>query len=143
VTQRSSGGADDQLALSAAEIALMWILHHATLPLTPRQSLVRDVVEFFPVALNALSRTERLRGARQSDLRLIYFKGLMVAQTHAKQEMIDAIRRADRELDEAITISDEPSDAAVQRLDATSNPADQDTLAQIADALGRPPGSAR
>ncbi|WP_322513871.1 hypothetical protein SR870_12395 [Rhodopseudomonas palustris] len=139
--QRSAGGPDDQLALSAAEIALMWILHHATLPLTPQRSLVRDIVEFFPVALKAISRTESLRGARQSDLRLIYFKGLIVAQTHAKQEMIDAIRRADRELDEAMTISAAPPDAAVRRLDAQSHPADQDTLAQIADALGRPPGS--
>ncbi|WP_453998741.1 hypothetical protein [Afipia felis] len=105
----------------------------------PQQPLARTIAEFYPAALSAISRAERLRDAKKSDLRLIYFKGLMVAQTHPKPQMIDAIRDADRALDRAGT-SKEPFEAAPQPIPEPPS-AEQDTLAHIADALGRPPES--
>jgi hypothetical protein len=129
-------GLNDQLDLSIAEIAVMWILHHGTLARAPTRSLTRDIVEFYPAALDAMLRAEALRGARQPDLRLIYFKGLIVALTHSKPQMIDAIRRADRELDRGTT-STERSDASVRPSAANRLLEDQDTLAHIEVALGR------
>jgi hypothetical protein len=127
---------DELLSLSVTEIAVMWILHQRALPPSPQQPLARAIVEFHPVALSTISRAESLRGAKPSDLRLIYFKGLMVAQTHPKSQMIDAIRDADRALDRAET-SNEPFEAAAPRPVPEPPSTDQDTLAHIADALGR------
>lgn len=131
---------DDLLTLSVTEIAVMWILHQRTLRPMPQQPLARTIAEFYPSALSAISRAERLRDAKKSDLRLIYFKGLMVAQTHPKPQMIDAIRDADHVLDRADT-SKEPFEAAAPQPNPEPPSTDQDTLAHIADALGRSPES--
>lgn len=118
----------DRLTLSFNEIAVIWILHHGTSS-RAQQSLDEQIVDFYPAALKAMSREERLRGAKQSDLRLIYFKGLIMAKTHSTRSMIDAIRRAEQVL---------------ARASATGGPAevapseDQDTLSQIAEALDQP-----
>lgn len=130
------GGLNDQLDLSITEIAVMWILHHGTLPRGPLRSLTRDIVDFYPAARDAILRAEMLRGARQSDLRLIYFKGLIVALTHSKPQMIDAIRRADRALERGTMTSTERSDASVGQSAASQPLEDQDALAHIAVALG-------
>jgi hypothetical protein len=140
VAQSRRGGLNDQLDLSITEIAVMWILHHGNLPHRPLRSLTRDIVDFYPAALDTILRAEALRGARPSDLRLIYFKGLIVALTHPKLQMIDAIRHADRVLDRGTRLAG-PSDASARRLAASQPSEDQDTLAHIADALGSPPGS--
>jgi len=127
------------LNLSVTEVAVMWILHQGTLLPMSERSLARTIVEFYPVALSAMSRTESLRGARTSDLRLIYFKGLIVAQTHSRQQMVDAIRRADCELDGASTMNETLNAAAQSHIPKLLS-ADIDMLAHIADALGRSSG---
>ena len=140
---RQSGSSllKDQLDLSITEIAVVWILHYGMLPYSPLRSLTRDIVDFYPAALSTILRVEALRNAKQSELRLIYFKGLIVSLTHPRSEMVEAVRRADRSL-EAGPLSAERSDPS-QRQSTTSLPSDdQDTLAHIADALGSLPGSA-
>lgn len=138
--QARRGGPTYQLDLSITEIAVMWILHYWTVPRRPLRSLTQDIVEFYPVALDAILRADAMRGARQSDLRLIYFKGLIVAQTHPKPEMIDAIRRADREWTRDELPSEQP-EAFARRSAESQPPEDQDTLAHVADALGHSPKS--
>jgi hypothetical protein len=141
LSQARRGGLGDELDLSITEIAVMWILHHGSLPRRPQRSLTRDIVEFYPAALATILRAEALRGAKQSALRLIYFKGLIVALTHPRPEMIDAIRRADLALERGATSAGR-SDPAVRRSAAIQPSEDQDTLAHIADALERSSGSA-
>ncbi|RYH68024.1 MAG: hypothetical protein EON54_03120 [Alcaligenaceae bacterium] len=116
----------------------MWILHQQTLSPPQERPLPRDIAEFYPVALNTISRATGLRGAKQRDLRLLYFKGLIVAHTHPKQQMVDAIKHADNLLDQAT----EPGTELVvhsSRSDLVSG--DQDTLEHIAGALSGPAGS--
>ncbi|WP_182915178.1 hypothetical protein [Rhodopseudomonas palustris] len=120
----------DQLTLSFNEIAVIWILHHGTSS-SAQRPLDQQIVDFYPAALKVMSREQRLRGARQSDLRLIYFKGLIMAKTHPARSMIDAIRRAEQILARASASSGRGEAAP---------PGDQDTLSQIADALGQPSG---
>jgi hypothetical protein len=133
--QRSPRGLDDQLNLSVTEIAVIWILHRGTSSSTAHRSLTRDIVEFYPSALKVIARAEGLRGVNQSDLRLIYFKGLIEAKTHPRQRMIEAIRRADRLLDRA-TAPSVPSEVAMRRPNEGPPSGDRDTLVHIADALG-------
>lgn len=128
---------EDLLNLSVTEVAVMWMLHKRTLSPMSAHSLARTIVEFYPVALNAISRAESLSDAMPSDLRLIYFKGLIVAQTHPRWQMVNAIRHADRALDSTKT-SNEPTGVAALQSFPEQLLADQDALAHIADALGRP-----
>lgn len=139
--QPGSSFLKDQLDLSITEIAVMWILHYRMLSRSPLRSLTRDIVDFYPAALSTILRVEALRNAKQSELRLIYFKGLIVSLTHPKSEMVEAVRRADRSL-EADAVSSERSEPS-QRQSTTSPPSDdQDTLTHIAEALGSFPESA-
>lgn len=135
-TQPSSRKMEDLLNLSVTEVAVMWILHQRTLSPMSAHSLARTIVEFYPVALNTISRAESLSDAMPADLRLIYFKGLIVAQTHPRWQMVNAIRHADRALDPAKT-SNEPMGMAALQSVPEPHLADQDTLAHIADALSR------
>jgi len=135
-----SSSINELLNLSVTEIAIMWLLHQRTLLPRSQQLLASAIVEFYPVALSAISRAGSLRDAKQSDLRLIYFKGLIVAQTHPRSQMIDAIREADHALDHAKT-SNEPLEPAAPQPTPEPPVTDQDTLAHIADALERPPES--
>jgi hypothetical protein len=125
-----------ELDLSVTEIAVMWILHHAFAPQPPPQALVQSIIEFYPVALTAIRRTDVMREVRQSDLSLIFFKALIVARTHPKLEMINAIRRADSILEQG-TVSHARSSEAGQLSNAVLTE-DSDTLAHIAVALGHP-----
>ncbi len=135
-TQPFSRKMEDLLDLSITEVAVMWILHQRTLSPMSAHSLARTIVEFYPVALNTISRAEGLSDAMPSDLRLIYFKGLIVARTHPRWQMVNAIRHAERALESTKT-SNEPTGVAA--LQSVPEPllADRDTLAHIADALGR------
>jgi hypothetical protein len=140
VPQSRRGSLADQLELSITEIAVMWILHHGVVTQRPLRSLTRDILEFYPAAMDAILRVEGLRDARQSNLRLIYFKGLIVAQTHPETQMIDAIQRANLALEHGGAPAELPSVAAPPS--AESLPAEeQTTLAHIADALGLAPRS--
>ncbi len=127
-----------QLDLSVAEVAVMWILHQRTLSLMSQRTLPRNIVEFYPVALSAMSRGAGLRGAKQADLRRVYFKGLIVAHTHPRQQIVEAIRGADRLLDDT-----KASGTEVVVASPVSDPIseDHDTLTHIADALGSPSGA--
>lgn len=134
-------GADNfqgQLDLSVAEVAVMWILHQRTLSSMSQRTLPRHIAEFYPVALSAMSRGAGLRGAKQADLRLVYFKGLIVAHTHPRQQIVEAIRGADHLLDHTNAPGTE-----VVVTSPLSDPGsgDYDTLAHIADALGSSPGA--
>lgn len=128
-------GPTDQLNLSVTEIAVMWILHHGFVQRPPLRSLTQGILEFYPVALDTILRTEPMLGARQSDLRLIYFKGLIVARTHPTPVMIDAIRHADRALAGGELPSEQP-EVLVRPSAEDETAEDQGTLAHVADALG-------
>jgi hypothetical protein len=135
VPQASRGVLPHQLDLSVTQIAVMWILHRGIVSLRPLRSLTEDIVAFYPIALDAILQTETMREARKSDLRLIYFKGLIVAHTHPKSQMIEAIRRADGVLERA-GLSSEGQELSALRVAGNPSFEDQKTLNHIADALG-------
>lgn len=129
-------GLSAELDLSVTEIAVMWILHHAVARQQPSRPLVQSIIDFYPIALAAIRRTDVMRGVRQSDLRLIFFKALITAQTHPKLEMINAIRRADSILEHDAVA---PARLAESRHSSAEGlTEDSDTLAHIAVALGHP-----
>lgn len=121
----------DQLDLSVAEVAVIWILHCATQSQRPRRSLSNEIIAFYPVARDVIMCADALRRARPSELHLIYFKGLIVADTHPRALMIDAIRDADHEL------SGGAHEISQASHDDRGMAEDGDALAHIADALGR------
>ena len=125
---------DDRLNLSVTEVAVMWILHIGTLPKAPR-SLTLDIVEFYPVARNVISCADVVRDATGFDVRLIYFKGLIVARTHPTPQIVEAIRLVDRALGAGEPLVD-GLDASAKQSAAEEPFEDQRALAHIADALG-------
>jgi len=125
-----------ELDISVAEIAVMWILHQAIATQQPSWPLMQEVVDFYPTAMAAIGKADVMRGVRQSELRLIYFKALIVARTHPKPEIIEAIRQAESILDNVAVPRE--SSREIGQLSAESLTEDSDTLAHIAVALGHP-----
>jgi hypothetical protein len=88
----------DELATSiqasAAEIAVMWVLHSWSRTREQRaENLDQQIKNFSTAALAAVAAHHPiLANAEQKHLWMIYFKGLLDSNTHPREQMIQAIK---------------------------------------------------
>lgn len=139
----------DELATSiqasVSEIAVIWMLHRWSLTQEMQsEPLHQQIKNFSPVAFEVIiSRFPMLKSAKQEHLWLIYFKGLLTAGTHPREEMTKAIQTVGAQ--DWIRISPvAPSTPPTEAVTSTgtvvqlphSEPSDADALEQIGRALG-------
>jgi hypothetical protein len=79
---------------SVAQASVMWLLHHGLEAGQDRsESLEQQIVQFSSAVFDAIGTSYPvLRNAGQERLWLIYFKGLLTANTHPHEEMVPALR---------------------------------------------------
>jgi len=79
---------------SVAQASVMWLLHHGLEVAQDRgESLEQQIVQFSSAVFDAIGTSYPvLRNAGQERLWLIYFKGLLAANTHPHEEMVPALR---------------------------------------------------
>jgi hypothetical protein len=79
---------------SVAQASVMWLLHHGLEAVQDRdESLEQQIVQFSSAVFDAIGTSyPMLRNAGQERLWLIYFKGLLTANTHPHEEMVPALR---------------------------------------------------
>ncbi len=79
---------------SVAEIAVMWMLHSWSLASGQKaEPLHLQIKNFSAAGLAAIAaHCPMLRSAKQEHLWMIYFKGLLAADTHPREQMIKAIK---------------------------------------------------
>ena len=139
----------DELATSiqasVSEIAVIWMLHRWSLTHEMQsEPLHQQIKNFSPAAFNVIiSRFPMLKSAKQEHLWLIYFKGLLTAGTHPRDEMTKAIQTVGAQ--DWIRVSPAPptNTAAIEAANTStvvqlprSEPSDADALEQISRALG-------
>jgi hypothetical protein len=149
VPARPSSTPEDELAAaiqaSVSEIAVIWMLHKWSLTRDePHESLEQQIRNFSSVALETIvSHFPMLGSAKQEHLWLIYFKGLLTAGTHPREDLIKAIKAI--EVQNWFRASADPSDTTrpvepnsgngtVVRL-PRGNLSDAEALEQISSAL--------
>ena len=79
---------------SIAQASVMWLLHRGLEVVQDRgESLEQQIVQFSSAVFDAIGTSyPMLRNAGQERLWLIYFKGLLIANTHPHEEMVQALR---------------------------------------------------
>jgi hypothetical protein len=77
-----------------AQASAMWLLHRGLEVVQDRdESLEQQIVQFSSAVFDAIGTSYPiLRNAGQKPLWLIYFKGLLTANTHPHDEMVSALR---------------------------------------------------
>lgn len=130
---------------SVSEIAVIWMLHKWSLTQKMQsEPLHQQIKNFSPVAFDVIvSRFPALKNAKEEHLWLIYFKGLLTAGTHPREEMTKAIQTVGAQ--EWIRVS--PAAAGAPAAEPTrdgpltqsprGDQADADALEQISRALGQ------
>jgi hypothetical protein len=149
VSLASSGNSPDELATSiqasVSEIAVVWMLHKWSLTREMQsEPLHQQIRDFSPVAFDVIvSRFPMLKSAKQEHLWLIYFKGLLTAGTHSREEMTKAIQTVGARdwIRVSPTARSTPATEAAASAGtvvqlAHSEPSDADALEQISRALG-------
>lgn len=131
---------------SVSEIAVIWMLHRWSLTQKMQDKpLHQQIRDFSPAAFNVIiSRFPALKNAKQEHLWLIYFKGLLTAGTHPRDEMTKAIQtvgaqewiRVSPSVPDASTVT--PADIGPARQPPRKDLSDADALEQISRALGQP-----
>lgn len=136
----------DELAASiqasVSEIAIIWMLHKWSLTREMQgEPLDQQIRNFSPAAFDVIvSRFPSLKSAKQEHLWLIYFKGLLTAGTHPREEMAKAIQTVGAQ--DWIRVSPVPSSTPAADNNATvvqlphGDLSDADALEQIGRALG-------
>lgn len=78
---------------SIVQASVMWLLHRRLEVVQDRGSLEQEIVQFSSAVFDAIGTSyPMLRNAGQERLWLIYFKGLLTANTHPHEEMVSALR---------------------------------------------------
>jgi hypothetical protein len=79
---------------SVAQASVMWLLHRGLEVVQDRgECLEQQIVQFSSAVFDAIGTSyPMLRNAGQERLWLIYFKGLLTANTHPHEEMVSALR---------------------------------------------------
>lgn len=79
---------------SVAQASVMWLLHHGLEAVQDRgESLEQQIVQFSSAVFDAIGTSyPMLRNAGPERLWLLYFKGLLTANTHPHEEMLPALR---------------------------------------------------
>lgn len=131
---------------SVTEIAVMWMLHKWSLAKELRsEPLDQQITQFSAAAFSAIeTRFPMLQNAKQEHLWLIYFKGLLTADTHPREQMIQAIKAigARSWIRVSAGTSGKPTAKPDSGIDAVvkpthSNLSDPEALEQISRALGQ------
>jgi hypothetical protein len=77
---------------SIAQVSVMWTLHHGFLK--RGEPLEKQIVQFSSAVFDAIGANYPiLRNARRERFWFIYFKGLLIANTHPREEMVLALRK--------------------------------------------------
>jgi hypothetical protein len=117
---------------SVSEVALMWVLHQRILSREPgSMPLDQQILGFSDAALSSIrSDLHYLQNVEEAHLWLVYFKGLITAKTHPREQMVRAINIVhDRHLERQLVVVPHRE---TQSFDDRS---DDETLAHIAEAL--------
>jgi hypothetical protein len=78
---------------SITQASVMWLLHRGLEAQDRDMSLEQQIVEFSSVVFDAIRASNpALRNVKQESLWLIYFKALLTAETHSRDEMVQALR---------------------------------------------------
>lgn len=130
---------------SVSEVAVIWMLHKWSLTQKMQgEPLHQQIRNFSPAAFEVIvSRFPALKSAKQEHLWLIYFKGLLTAGTHPREEMTKAIQtvgaqewiRVSPPLSNAPAV--EPAYAGPTSQSPRKDLSDADALEQIGRALGQ------
>jgi len=93
-SRTSDDDLDRSIEGSVAQASVMWLLHHELEVAEDRgESLEQQIVQFSSAVFDAIGTSyPMLRNAGQERLWLIYFKGLLAANTHPHEEMVPALR---------------------------------------------------
>ena len=93
-SRTSDDDLDRSIEGSVAQASVMWLLHHGLEVAQDRgESLEQQIVQFSSAVFDAIGTSYPvLRNAGQERLWLIYFKGLLAANTHPHEEMVPALR---------------------------------------------------
>ena len=117
----------------------MWLLHGGLEGVQDRgESLEQQIVQFSSAVFDAIGTSYPvLRNAGQERLWLIYFKGLLTANTHPHEEMLPAFRNiASRSgFGGLAPLSKRPGETA-KPISRRTSVDDVEALKQIARALG-------
>jgi hypothetical protein len=93
-SRTSNDDLDRSIEGSIAQASVMWLLHRGLEVVQDRgESLEQQIVQFSAAVFDAIGTSyPMLRNAGQERLWLIYFKGLLTANTHPHEEMVSALR---------------------------------------------------
>ena len=93
-SRTSNDDLDRSIEGSIAQASVMWLLHRGLEVVQDRgESLEQQIVQFSSAVFDAIGTSyPMLRNAGQERLWLIYFKGLLTANTHPHEEMVSALR---------------------------------------------------
>jgi hypothetical protein len=124
---------------SVAQIALMWTVHQWEAD-EPNKPLDVQIINFSSHALSEMCAAYPILQNATEELRwLTYFKGLIAADTHPRDQMLSAIDSASRRADSTVKpLSKSPEEPS--EIDPTS---DADALAAIDRALSKASYSGR
>jgi len=123
---------------SAAQIALMWMVHQWESTIDEQKPLELQIIDFSADALSKMCAAYPILHNVTEELRwLTYFKGLIAADTHPRDQMLSAIeavrrRRADPTAKLSAKSDVKLGDAEPHKIDPTSR---ADALAAIDRAL--------
>ena len=118
---------------SAAQIALMWMVHQWETD-EPNKPLDIQIINFSSHALIEMCAAYPILQNATEELRwLTYFKGLIAADTHPHDRMLSAIDTARRRTDSTV----KPSSKSVEGPSEIDPTSDADALAAIDRALSK------
>lgn len=140
----SAGNPRSAIEMNVSQVALMWILHQRALSTRkPNEPLHQQISEFSaPVFKAILSDSPSIK---REHLWMIYFKGLIVSNTHPRETMVQAIHlvQAQNVATWRASVAGHATDATGDHAppEAVSQPeapahADSEALQQITTALG-------
>lgn len=121
-----------------AQASVMWLLHRGLEVVQERgESLEQQIIQFSSAVFEAIETNyPELRNSGQERLWLIYFKGLLTANTHPREEMVPALRNiaSRRGFVGLPSLSKEPGETATPNPEPAS---DVEVLEQIARSLAQ------
>ena len=93
-SRTSDGDLTRAIEGSIAQVSVMWLLHRGSEALQDRgESLEQQILAFSAEVFDAIETDHpMLQNTGQEHLWLIYFKGLLTANTHSHERMVTALR---------------------------------------------------
>jgi hypothetical protein len=90
----SNGDLNRSIEGGVAQASVMWLLHRGLEVVQDRgEALEQQIIQFSSAVFDAIGTSyPELRNSGRERLWLIYFKGLLTANTHPREEMVPALR---------------------------------------------------